>query len=147
MKRIVAIMVVLLQLLPATWASAKAESAEKDPIIGCWYLDMETTADLSLSWEDTYIRAVMLLTFEENGAITRVEIDYTENGPEIIGPAKIGKWEKGEGNKYTLSIVALGIETAHIYGEELLAIAVVKDYYYRFHKMIGFNWFLDILTK
>ena len=142
-----ACVIVLLCSFCIPYAICEQESSEADPIIGCWYIDMELIDEITISGYEDYIRFVQILSFEENGTITRFEIDYAKGKQDTVGPANIGKWERISDSQYSLSIVALGTEKAFIVDGDLYAIGAAKDMYYCYHKMINFDWYNDMYSK
>lgn len=124
-----------------------AFSEDTDPIIGCWYADMTLNEDIILAGTEEYIRAVMILSFEENNSIISIEIDYDGINANIIGPSVVGKWEKISEGEYSLKILGLGTQTAYLDDDILAAIVATKDYYCNLHKMILFDWYEDLYRK
>lgn len=142
MKKLICVLSVLFMLIPAAYGEDV-----QDPIVGCWYADMEMGGEIVLNGYEDYTRFLVVLSFEATGEITRFEIDYNGAVPDVSGPSTVGKWKRDKEGEYTLSVLAAGKEKAYIVDGNLYAIAIAKDIYFCFHKMIPFDWYEDMYTK
>ena len=143
MKKLLCVLLLFTMLCPA----AICEESEPDPIVGCWYVCAEFIDEITISGYEDYVRFVQILSFEENGTISRIEVDYAKGKQDVLGPANIGKWSRISDGQYSLSIIALGTEKASIIDGNLYAIAAAKDVYFCYHKMTNFDWYNDMFSK
>ena len=143
MKKLLCVLI-LICVLPSAIAE---EGITPDPILGCWYADMELNGDIVIKGYEEYTRFLLVLSFESTGEIIRFEIDYNGKTTETSGPTVVGRWERTAQGEYMLSVLALGKEKAYIIDDNLYAIAVVKNMYYCFHKMMPFDWYQDMYIK
>lgn len=138
MKRIIPLVLVLLLL------SAAALAADPDPIVGVWYADMVMADAPQLDEYREYIRAVMIMTFEENGNITLKEIDFKGTGFEEQPAAVIGKWEKNNVLTYKTRIVGAGEKIAYLKNDIIYVSVTEDDLHFMFHRMTPFDWYSDL---
>lgn len=140
MKKLFCVLLVFVLLFSASLA----EETETDPIVGIWYANLELNGEITIPGYEDYTRFLVVLSFEPTGEIVRFEVDYKGKETEASAPFVVGKWKKTEDGDYSLSVVALGTEKAYIEDGILYAMAVAKDMYYCFHKMISFDWYNDM---
>ena len=76
MKKYIMLALVIFLLFPLGFADGTEKTPEAIGIIGCWYLNMELGDEVTIPGYEDYTRFVQVLTFEEDGSITRLEIDY-----------------------------------------------------------------------
>lgn len=119
----------------------------QDPLIGVWYFDMEMADGPTMPQWEGYTRFIRIATFEESGDVVGFGVDFRGVITEVSGPYILGKWEKIEGNQYSVSIIGVGTETAYIKDDVLYLISLEKDTYYGYHKMIHMDWYTQILSK
>lgn len=120
--------------------------ADPDPIIGAWYVDIEFSEGPKIAETENYIRAIMILTFEESGDISLSEIDYTPNNVEAVSAAICGKWERSGLVGYTTSIIGIGVNDAYI-RDGVLYVIIADGVYYGFHRMDHFGWYTELIRK
>lgn len=131
MKKLISLTLVML-LLPF---SALCATSSENPILGGWYVFMDTADLPSDPSIENATHAIIIVTFEENGNITHVEIDYNKDGTfNFVGPELVGKWEK-DGNDYYSSIIAVAKEKM-FFEDDILYIMLYNDSSYcGFRKM------------
>lgn len=138
MKRFIPMVLALLLL------SSAAMAADPDPIVGVWYANMVMADAPQMDEYRDYIRAVMILTFEENGNITFKELDFKGTGFEEPAAAVIGKWEKNNVLTYKTRIIGAGEKTAYLKSDILYASVTADDVHIMFRRMTPLDWYTDI---
>ncbi len=141
MKKTLVLLLVLVVVLPVLSCAE-----EKDPIIGCWYVCIDTDDPVAAQLaEQGYEYGLILLCFTEDGMIINGEIDFTGKGGEATQPSIIGKWEKTK-NGYETSIVAAGVDKA-FFEDDLLYVCLNKVQYHGFRKMTPIDMYYNIYRK
>lgn len=129
-------------LLSLCFTFAVAETP--DPIVGIWYMDLESTPDMpSIPEFEGVKRALIVTGFEEGGDISLFEIDYEDATFNVSEPTNIGKWQNA-GVVYVLKIVGTGTTQAYIRNGDLHAQIYTPDAYYIFHRIQPADWYSDI---
>lgn len=110
MRKLIAVVLVILLLLPAAALAA-------DPIVGCWYvhMDLKTYPELRATYGN-YDTIVDLYFFDESGVIRAIEGVITDGActPTFGG---VGKWEKNLFG-YNVSLLGFGDSTMTVSGDE-----------------------------
>lgn len=119
---------------------------ETDPIVGCWYANMDfSNAPAALPIED-YTRVLHFLIFEEAGDVMMGEFDFKGLSAIAVEPSAVGKWEKNNG-EYIVSILAVGSNPAYIMNHKLYVISSGDQVYFGYNRMEDFNWYQDLFLK
>lgn len=143
MKRLTALLIICFIVLTCSFGVGETEN----PILGGWYIFMNTAdlpSDPSL---DTIAHAIIIVTFEENGNITSGEIDYCKDGTiETREPTSIGKWNK-DGSDYVSSIVAIGKDKMFFENDLLYVMLFNNSTYVGLRKMDPFDPYTNIYIK
>lgn len=119
---------------------------DPDPIVGVWYVNLVVSDGVPVG-NPGDVRYVALFTFEEDGTITYFEIDFNLFGHSSTGslPVNGGRWTRS-GDGYSVSYVGMGTNPAYLEGDELWAITLTPNVYYRMHRMAAADWFSDIVN-
>lgn len=140
MKRFAALLIVLLLL------SSSAVAADRDEIIGNWYMyvDGELYPEFVANFAPCN-EVFCLYSFRSDGTITLLELDLQGNtGTPVF--STVGKWEKN-GLGYSYSIIGLGSGNVKLQNDELL-VSIQTAYvsgYMRLYKITAFNPYSDYI--
>ena len=141
MKKLIVLMIVAVFLIPGLTCAE-----EKDPIIGCWYVCIDTDDPIASELaEKGYEYGLIILCFTDDGMILNGEIDFTGKGGEATQPSIVGTWEK-KSDGYQTSIVASGVDKA-FFEDDLLYVCLNKMQYYGFRKMTAVDFYYNIYRK
>lgn len=139
MKKFLVVIFIAFLFLPLSAFS------ETDPIVGVWYICIDTN-DLSKDLSSQgYSYGVMICEFSEDGEIIFTEIDFKGSSAEVTDPTYMGKWEKN-GNEYKTSIIAAGVDRAW-FEDDLLYVCINKVQYHGFRKMKPIDMYNNIYRK
>lgn len=135
MKKLLAIMLIFTMLFPMM------ALAEKDPIVGTWYLlyDFELYPEMKANFGN-YDFMLIQLTFLENGSIILGDYYMTEGAPGCEAQAS-GRWSN-ENGKYSYSVIGLGEGEATVSGEDMY-LKSQDNIKTLLHKAIPFNPYKD----
>lgn len=108
MKKLIALALILVMLFPAA-----VMAADRDPIIGGWYMffDSAETPEVASNFSG-YDRIFSVYDFLDNGTIMILEADIKNNMSTPVYLAS-GKWSNENGT-YHYSITGLGENTCYI---------------------------------
>lgn len=141
MKKIVALALAFLLLAAVLPAAAE----EPDPIIGCWYADMETEDGPQSSDTQDFTRYIVVVAFEPDGTIIMFEVDFSGKTLKYNGKV-VGEWEK-TGSGYQTKVLGVGKYDAQLNQDqnELLAAILAPGVAVRWRKMIHMDWYEDLV--
>ena len=118
--------------------------SETDPIVGCWYIDLEINEGPNVPDFAGYVRAIFILVFEPDGSIIRVEVDFRENNRiDQVRSSVIGEWSRS-GSDYTTKTVGIGEYSAYIKDSKLYSVTLFAGVCIAAHKMTSMDWYGDI---
>ena len=141
MKRLLTIILILVLILPATTI------AEKDPVVGSWYLlfDKSEYPEMASTFGDADV-AFSIYWFTENGTIMSTELSVIgDNGTANYVTA--GRWVK-EDSGYKYSIIGFGEDKAVVEGDNMfLSIPDTEGLYMMMRRMVPFNPYKDYIRK
>ena len=140
MKRLIIILFVFL------FIPIYSISESTDPIVGCWYMCIDTKEAAPELYGQGYVFGVFILVFNENGNIIGTELDFKESSGENVNLTYIGKWEK-DGNNYKTSIVANGVNKAWFEDDLLYVCFLNSSQYHGFRKMEPLDLYYNIYKK
>ena len=141
MKRTLALIITAVLIL----AAAPALGEETDPIVGCWYIAIQATADLPITGFDDYSYSVIVLVLDDEGRVYEHETDYHKGEVDPMGPNQIGIWKKSD-DGYTISAVGVGQYPAYLDGDRLYAATIIPNAWYCFRRMENFNFYTEVLS-
>ena len=121
--------------------------AELDPIVGCWYIDVEMRDAPNIPDLAGLTRSIFVLVFEEDGTILRFSVDFKDNN--ILDPAMngvVGKWEKS-GDDYITKVFGIGEKPAYIREKKLISETVAPGAYLVAYKMITLDWYSEMMGE
>lgn len=145
MKKLIILFLVLALAVPAA-----AMAADRDPIVGCWYMffDSKVTPEISSIFSGVD-KEISIYDFLENGIIMMLDLSVKdEQGTPTYSAA--GKWSK-ENDMYKYSIIGLGEESAYIKDQDLFlripGDSSAVSIYMKLHHMEFFNPYADYVRK
>ena len=134
MKRLITIILILALLLPA------AALADRDPIVGCWYVYTGVVEDPDIR-KDTYYE-ISTFTFTEEGGVLSSTYDISEEGITTAKDYKMfALWTK-ENGKYYVNLGLDGAVELSFDGEDMFF--PVSTYSIRVRKLKPVNYVLDL---
>ena len=135
MKKLITLLLILAMLLPA------AALADRDPIVGTWYVYSGIAEKVELR-KDIYLE-INLFHFAEDGYIFSSTYDISEEGITTAKDyQKIGMWTNDNG-RYYVNIGLKGPQELTCDGDSLFF--PVSDYSIRVHRMTVVNFTKDIM--
>jgi hypothetical protein len=142
MKKILSLILILALIIPVF-----ATAAERDPIIGCWYLyfDKESVPEMAGAFDNSDLVLTMFICGSD-GIIHFCafrEKDGTGETEYSVG----GKWEIS-GSKYQVSIIGIGSGESYIEDDYLyINVSDSPKYYMRLRKLYLFDPYSDYIFK
>ena len=134
MKKLIAVLLILAVLIPVT------AIAERDPIVGTWYIYSGIVDDSELR-EQAYFE-LSLFHFTEDGNIFSSTYDVSDKGITTVKDYKvIGLWTVKDG-KYFVNIWMTGAKEVEIEANSIFI--PVNDYYIRIKKLDEVNYVTDM---
>ena len=140
MKRILTVLLILALILTAHAAMAD----DTDPVVGSWYIFfnfVDGTAPISIGID----YSVIVFTALEDGSVWSMEIDYTGENAEMIGPFKTDGWTNNAG-KYTVCVVPGVSGAAYLQGSNLY-VQLSDGTFYLAYRMRTLDWKYDIKNE
>lgn len=137
MKKLITVILILALLIPA------AAFADRDPIIGYWYLymDLKLYPEMKSAYKGNYDDLISMYKFEESGVINALEND-TFNGQGTPVFAGNGKWSKTS-TGYEYSLVGIGQGTLTIEGDDMWLSIQNGTMYMKLRRIVPFNPYGD----
>ena len=139
MKKLITIILTLVLLLPA------AALAEKDPIIGGWYITLDYRDIAGTAGAENRAYMIYIMYFEDTGTITGISAESSTSGEFVSQGSVIGNWSR-QGDDYTVNVVGLG-ETHPTIENGRLIVKMVDTVHYSMRRMEQGSWFTDILYR
>lgn len=141
MKRLIAIILILVLIVPAT-----AIGEEKDPIIGPWYIMFEYKDS---PYEDEMLAGknymIYILIFEESGTISGMSGESMKGIGFYGSGSTVGTWLKA-GDTYAATITGIGTSNPTIENDRLL-IRMTENVHYVMRRMEIGDWNKDMVFK
>lgn len=144
MKKLVTLFLILALAVPAA-----AMAADRDPIVGCWYILIDSQENPEMS---SYIsgvdKAISIYDFLDNGIIMMLDLSV-KDGQGTPTYYSAGRWSK-EGDTYNYSIIGFGEGDAFIKDRDLF-ISIQTDsavsVYMKSRRIEYFNPYADYVRK
>lgn len=138
MKKLIAVFLLLVLIVPAA-----VSADEQDPIIGCWYICIDTNDTSKDIVDEGYVYSSMIFVFTPGGQILYQNADFKESSGTSSDVTYIGKWNKKD-NDYIVSIVSVGENKALLSDNILAACIFNSKQYIILRKMTSLNMYNDI---
>ena len=141
MKKLLSLLLIISLLIPVF-----AFADDPDPIVGCWYVCLDTKDTTQEFVDQGYVFSTMVFAFTSDGSILAQSTDYKINSGESKGVYVIGKWEKSNG-EYQTSVYAVGVNEAKVDSEMMAACLLSNGQYIILRRMVLFNPYTEIYRK
>ena len=142
MKKLIAIIMIIALLLPAT-----VLADNPDPIVGAWYIMLNYNdmpyEDKSGSEGKNYMIYVMI--FEDTGAISGISGESLQGIGFYGSGTPIGTWVNA-GGKYTASVTGIGVINPAIEGDRLI-VQMTTNVYYSMRRIEMGSWEDDLIIR
>ena len=136
MKKLIAVALVIAMFLPM------AALAETDPIVGCWYMniDLKQYPELKSTYGN-FDQIIDIYVFDESGNISGLEAIITDgtSTPTFTG---VGKWEKNLFG-YNVNLIGLGQSTMTVNGNEAYLKSKTFNISMKFRRLVNFDPYND----
>lgn len=140
MKKLLCVLLIVALFLPSA-----VLADETDPIVGVWYICIDSADLASDLREQGYSYGVMLFFFTEKGEIISADVEFNGSSGAVTEPTYIGKWEK-KGKEYQTSIISAGVDRAW-FEDDLLYVSFNKVQYHGFRKLTPIDLYYNIYRK
>lgn len=145
MKKLITLFLILALAVPAA-----AMAADRDPIVGCWYMLFDAHENPEMS---SYIpeadKSLSIYDFLESGTIMLLDLSE-KDGYGTPTYSAVGKWSR-EGGSYNYSIVGFGEGDAYIKDNSLFLHMPASfspiSFYMKIRKLEFFNPYADYVRK
>ena len=140
MKKLIAIILILVMLVPAALAE------EQDPIVGLWYVTFDYSAypgDMTEIGDRSFM--IYIVKFDDNGSVTVISAEADKSGSIQAQGAKMGTWARN-GDIYDVNILGIGSNKAELSDGSLL-LQMTENVWYAMRPMVIGDWYSDIVVK
>ena len=139
MKKLLSLLLIFSLLIPVF-----AFADDPDPIVGCWYIFIDSDTALNSYKDLGYIYSFMLFIFMEDGRILYHSLDITsEYKGEANDLREIGKWMTNDAG-YTVSVLGVGTHDALLEDDKMSVCLFNDGTYHTLRKMTSFDFYSEI---